>query len=89
MSEIVAVELVDAHADRAGGDKRIEVVLVLVEKADSGRGRLMCEIAADLALPGLWIVERADARQQQKLHIEKLERAQQHDVGRLFPFFAR
>jgi len=49
----------------------------------------MGEIAADLALPGLRIVGRPDTRQQQKLHIEKLERAEQHDVGRLLPLVAR
>ena len=87
--EIVAVELVDAHADRAGGDERIEVVFVLVEEPDRGRHRLMGEIAADLALAGLRIVGRADARQQQKLDVEKLERAQQHEIGRLLPFVAR
>ena len=31
--EIVAVEFVDAHADRAGGDERIEVELRVVEEA--------------------------------------------------------
>jgi hypothetical protein len=89
MIEIIAVELVDAHADRAGGDERIEVEFLVVEKSDRGRGRLMGEIAADLSLAGLRVVGRADARQQQELDVEKLERAQQHDVGRLFPFFAR
>jgi hypothetical protein len=33
MIEIVAVELVDAHADRARRDERIEVEFRLVEKA--------------------------------------------------------
>ena len=48
----------------------------------------MGEIAADLTLAGVWIVGRADARQQQKLDVEKLKRTQQYDIGRLFPFFA-
>ena len=37
MVEIVAVEFVDAHADRAGGDERIEVEFLLVEEADRRR----------------------------------------------------
>jgi hypothetical protein len=47
------------------------------------------EISADLALAGLRIVRRADPGKQQKLHVEKLKRAQQHHVRRLFPLFAR
>src|SRR5260370_42104745 len=43
--EIVAVEFVDAHADRAGGDERIEVELVLVEESYCLGGRLVGEVA--------------------------------------------
>src|ERR1700744_711277 len=53
MVEVVAVELVDAHADRAGGDERVEVELALVEEAVHGRYRLMSEVASDPALAGL------------------------------------
>ena len=54
--EIVAVELVDAHADRAGGDERIEVELLVVEEADHVRDGLVREVAADHAGVGDRIV---------------------------------
>ena len=39
--EIVAVELVDAHADRAGADERVEVVFVLSKKPSAVGHRLV------------------------------------------------
>jgi hypothetical protein len=48
----------------------------------------MGEVAADMAFPALRIVGLADTREQKQLDIEKLERAQQHDVGGLLPFGA-
>jgi hypothetical protein len=42
--EVVAVEFVDAHADRAGGDERIEVEFVLVEESVRARDRLVGEL---------------------------------------------
>ena len=47
MVEIVAVEFVDAHADRAGGDEQIEVEFVLVEESDDVGDCLVGEVAAD------------------------------------------
>src|SRR5262249_23694632 len=58
--EIVAIELVDAHADRAGSDEGIEDVLVLVEEPDRGRNRLVRKIASDLAFTRLRVVGLAD-----------------------------
>jgi len=71
--EIVAVEFVDAHADRAGGDERIEVEFVLVEESDGLGDRLVREVAADYSLIGDGIVGLADARQQQELNVEDAE----------------
>jgi hypothetical protein len=34
--EIVAIELIDAHADRAGGNERVEVIFTIVEEPDRG-----------------------------------------------------
>ena len=48
----------------------------------------MGEIASDLALTGLRIVGRADARDQQQLHIEELKRAEQNQIGGLLEFLA-
>src|SRR5271169_6190931 len=75
MIEIIAIELVDTHADRAGRDEGIEVVFVVVEETHRGRHGLMGEVAAYLALAGLRIIRRADARQQEKLDVEKLKGA--------------
>ncbi len=62
MVEIVAVEFVDAHANGARGDERIEVEFVLVEESDGARDRLMGEVAADHPLIGDRIVGLANAR---------------------------
>ena len=80
--KVVAVELVDAHADRAGGNERIEIVFVLVEETERVRHGLMGEIAPDLALSGRRIVRLADAGQEQKLHVEQRKCAEQHEIGR-------
>ena len=68
--EIVAVELVDAHSDRAGGDERIEVEFLVVEEPIDARHGLVGEVAADHAGIGDGIVRLSDLRMQQKLHIE-------------------
>jgi len=86
--EIVAVEFVDAHADRAGGDKRIEVEFVLVEESDCLGDRLVGEVAADHARVGDRVVRLADARQQQELDVEDREGREDDEVSRLFPFVA-
>jgi len=49
MIEIVAVEFIDTHADRAGCDKRVEDEFVGIEKACRARDGLVGEIAADHA----------------------------------------
>src|SRR5581483_11527352 len=86
--EIVAVVLVDTHADRARGDERIEVELVLVEEGDRTRHGLVREVAPDLPLPGRRIVRLADAGEEEQLDVEQLERAEQHEVGRLLDLAA-
>ncbi len=86
--EIVAVELVDAHADRAGRDERVEVELGPIEEADHARHGLVGEVAADVARAGLRIVGLADPGEQQKLDVEQLKCAQEDEVGRLLPFLA-
>ena len=62
--------------------------LSLSKKPNRGRHGLMREVAPDLALAGLRIVRRADARQQKQLHVEQRERAKEHKIGRLLEFFA-
>src|SRR6185295_16371563 len=47
MIEVVAIELVDAHADRAGGNERVKVVFILVEETERSRHGLVREVAAD------------------------------------------
>ena len=89
MIEIVAIELVDAHADRARSDERIEIVFVLVEEGDRGRHGLVREITPDLALAGPRIIRRANSGQQQQLDVKELERAQKHEIGGLLAFLAR
>ena len=88
MVEIVAVELVDAHADRAGGDERIEVEFVLVEEAEDVGDRLVSEVAADHARVRHRIVRLADARHQEEVNVEDGEGGEDHEVGRLLPFLA-
>src|SRR5215467_3151826 len=86
--EIIAVELVDAHADRARGDEWIEVVFCFVKEADRAGHRLMGEIAPDLASAGTWLIWLAYTGKQQELYIEELERAQQDEVSGLLPLLA-
>jgi hypothetical protein len=86
--EIVAVEFVDACADRAGPDKRIEIELLAVEEAVHGRNGLVRVIAADHAAVGHRIIGLADLRQQQKLDVEHRVGRQDHQVGRLFELLA-
>src|SRR5262249_58614184 len=84
--EIVAVELVDAHPDGARGDKGIKDLVV--KKAVHGGRELIGIIAPDHALAGVRIVGLADSGEQKELHVEQLEGAEQHEVGRLLPFVA-
>src|ERR1039458_6105491 len=49
----------------------------------------MAEVAPDLTLAGFRIVRLADARKQEKLHVEKLERAENDEIRRLLPLRAR
>ena len=69
-------------------DERIEVEFVLSKKP------IALEIVWWVKLRPIWpspvrgIVWRADAGQQQKLDVEQLEGAQDHEVGRLLPAFA-
>ena len=86
--EIVAIEFVDAHPDRTGGDEGIEVELVLVEEADGVGDRLMSEVTTDDTLIGDRIVGLADARLQEELNVEDGERGQDDEFGRLLPFLA-
>ena len=85
--EIVAVVIVDDHAVRAGRDERIED-LVLEDQAHAGGG-LIGVVTADNARTGLRIVRFSNARQQHQLDIEERKGAHQHDIGGLFPLFAR
>ena len=59
-----------------------------IEEADDVGDRLMGEIAADHAGIGAGIVGLANARQQQKLHVEDGVGGQDHEIGGLFPFVA-
>src|SRR5882757_3645757 len=59
--EVVTVELVDAHADRAGSDERVEVKLGVVEETVHRRNRLMSEIAPNPSFSGRGIVRLPDA----------------------------
>ena len=70
MVEIIAIELIDAHSDRAGSNERVEVELLVVEEPVRSRNSLMCKVAADHALVGDGIVRLSDFREQQELHIE-------------------
>ena len=71
--EVVAVEFVDAHPDRAGCDERIEVELLVVEITVHARHALVREVAADHSFVGDGIIRLSDFRQQQKLHVEDRE----------------
>ena len=89
MIEIIAVEFIDAHADRAGGDERIEIEFRLVEEAVHAGHRLMGVVAADDPGIGDRVIGFADFRQQQQLHVEEREGRQDHEIGALLPFLAR
>ena len=60
----------------------------LSKNASTLRGNLIGEVTPDHALAGVGIVGRADAGQQQHMHVEQLKGAEQHQVGRLLPFLA-
>ncbi len=84
--EIVAVELVDGHAQRAGADEGIDD-LVLEEDIHRG-GDLIGVIAPHHPLPALRVVRFADARQQHQLRIGEGIGAEDHQIGRLLIFLA-
>src|SRR5262249_58707846 len=84
--EIVAVELINAHPDRARGDERVEDLVV--EKGIYARCDLIGVIAPNHALVRARIVWLADAGNKKQMHVEQLEGAEQHEVGRLLPFVA-
>src|ERR1700722_11823381 len=88
MVEVVAVELVDAHADRAGGDERIEVELLVVEEAIDARDGLVGIITPDDPGIGGGIVGLIDPGMQQELHVEQRVGRQDHQIGLLPPFLA-
>ena len=75
-------------ADRAGGDEGIEDEFCGIEEAGDVGDRLMGEIAADDAGIGDGVVGLADAREQQKLHVEDGIGRQDHEIGRLLPLVA-
>ncbi len=85
MVEIVAVEFVDAHPDRARGDERVEVEFVLVEESVGARDRLVGEVAADHPLIGDAIVGLADSRHHEEVNVEDGVSRQDHEVSRLLP----
>jgi hypothetical protein len=87
--EVVAVEFVDAHPDRAGCDERIEVELLVVEEPEHVRDGLVREVAADHSFVGDGIIRLSDFRQQQKLHVENRKSRQDHEISRLLPFLSR
>src|ERR1700733_6652377 len=86
--EIIAVEFIDAHANRAGRDERIEVVLLVVEESVHARNGLMRIVAADDACVGDRIVWFSDLRMQQKLHVEHRIGCKDDEIGGLFPLDA-
>src|SRR6516164_8833187 len=88
MIEVVAIELVNAHADCARRDERVEVELVLVEETERSRDRLVREVPPNLTLSRRGIVWLADAGEQKKLHIEQLKTAQNDQIGRLLELVA-
>ena len=88
MIEIIAVELVDAHADRTGSDERIEHEFGGIEEAYDVRDCLMAKVAADDTGIADGIIALADPRQQQKLHVEDRVGGQDHQIRRLLPLVA-
>src|SRR5262249_23559999 len=88
MIKVVAIELIDAHADRAGADERIEVELLVVEKAIHARNGLVRVVTADHAGVGDGIVRLGDPGQQQELHVEDRIRGEDDEIGRQFPFLS-
>src|SRR5262249_53691552 len=58
--EIVAVELVDAHADRARGNERVEVVFLRIEEAVYAGDGLVGVVSPDGARVGYGIVWTTD-----------------------------
>ena len=66
----------------------LKLNLSLSKKPIDVRDGLMGEVAPDHAGVGDGIVGRADARQQQQLHVEDCEGAEHHEIRRLLPFLA-
>ena len=61
--------------------------LVVKKRLDTGRD-LVGEVAADHALAGVHVIRLANAGEQQQLHIEHLEGAEEDHLGRLLPLAA-
>jgi hypothetical protein len=68
--EVVAVELIDAHADRTRRDERVENEFLFVEEADDVRDRLVREVAPDHSFVLDGVISLADPGEHQQLHIE-------------------
>lgn len=81
--EVIGVEVVHAHAVAAGADERVGKHVFIKERLDGGHV-LVGEVAPDHAFAGHRIVRLADAGQQHQVHVVELERAQDHQIGRLF-----
>ena len=80
--EVIGVEVVHAHAAAAGADERVGKHVFIKERLDGGHV-LVGEVAPDHAFAGHRI-GLADAGQQHQVHVVELERAQDHQIGRLF-----
>ena len=76
---------IDAHADRARCDERVEVKFLWVEEPVHRRGRLMRVVASDCAAVCHEIVRATDLRVQKELDVEQRIGREDHEVGRLLP----
>src|ERR1035437_5500614 len=80
--EMIAVEVVDHLAARAGADEGVHR-LVLAEEDLDAAGHLIGIVAPHDPLAGRRVVRLADSRQEQKLRVIELEGGQDNEIGRL------
>ncbi len=86
MVEIVAVKVVDHHAEGARAHEGVQL-LILEEQSDAGID-LVAVIAPDRALAGLGVIRGADAGMQHQMGVAEHPGRQDDQPGRLLQLFA-
>ncbi|KAG1455868.1 hypothetical protein G6F57_015214 [Rhizopus arrhizus] len=83
--ELVAVQVVHAHAARAGAHEGVQLG-ALGQQHVHRAVHLVCVVLADHAFIGLRVIRLADTGEQQEAHVVHLVGRQDHQIGRLVDF---